>query len=301
MTIGQAYLGEIAAIGTAICWTFNVMAFEAAGKKVGSLSVNYIRFLIAFPLLTLTALLTRGVALPVDATTPAWFYLSLSGLIGFVLGDIFLFQALVEIGSRISLLIKSLGPPLAALAGFLIMGESISSLGLMGILITMIGVSLVILSRSPQEKKVKFNRPLRGIVFALLGAVGQALGLVFSKLGMGSYNPLAASQIRMIAAFIAFSILITFGKKWPEIRTAFRDRKAIGNIAIGAVLGPFIGVALSLVALQYAPAGVVSSLTSMSPILIIPFSIAIFKEKVLPKEILGALISIIGVVILFLR
>jgi drug/metabolite transporter (DMT)-like permease len=118
---------------------------------------------------------------------------------------------------------------------------------------------------------------------------------------MGSYNPLAASQIRMIAAFIAFSILITFGKKWPEIRAAFRDRKAIGNIAIGAVLGPFIGVALSLVALQYAPAGVVSSLTSMSPILIIPFSIAIFKEKVLPKEILGALISIIGVVILFLR
>lgn len=301
MTIGQAYLGEIAAIGTAICWTFNVMAFEAAGKKVGSLSVNYIRFLIAFPLLTLTALLTRGVALPVDATTPAWFYLSLSGLIGFVLGDIFLFQALVEIGSRISLLIKSLGPPLAALAGFLIMGESISSLGLMGILITMIGVSLVILSRSPQEKKVKFNRPLRGIMFALLGAVGQALGLVFSKLGMGSYNPLAASQIRMIAAFIAFSILITFGKKWPEIRAAFRDRKAIGNIAIGAVLGPFIGVTLSLVALQYAPAGVVSSLTSMSPILIIPFSIAIFKEKVLPKEILGALISIIGVVILFLR
>lgn len=301
MTFFQTYLGEIAALATAVCWTLNAMAFEAGGKKVGSLSVNYIRFFVAFPLLTITAFFTRGIALPVDATSSAWIYLSLSGLIGFVLGDIFLFQALVEIGSRVSLLIKSLGPPIAALAGFLIMGESISPLGLVGMFITMAGIALVILSRNPGEKKVKFNRPLRGIFFAFLGAVGQAMGLIFSKLGMGSYNPLAATQIRIIAAFIAFTILITLGKKWPDIRAAFRNKEAIGQITIGAILGPFIGVTLSLTALQYAPAGIVSSLTSISPILIIPFSIVVFKEKVLPKEILGALISIIGVVILFLR
>ncbi len=301
MSFFQAYLGEIAALGTAICWTLNAMAFEAGGKKVGSLSVNYIRFFIAFPLLTITAFFARGLAFPVDATGSAWIYLSISGLIGFVLGDIFLFQALVEIGSRVSLLIKSLGPPIAALAGFLIMGESISAVGLLGMFITLLGIALVILSRNPDKKKVHFNRPLRGIFFAFLGALGQAMGLIFSKLGMGSYNPLAATQIRIIAAFIAFTVLITLRKKWPEIRAAFHHKEAIGQIALGAVLGPFIGVALSLTALQYAPAGVVSSLTSISPILIIPFSIGVFKEKVLPKEIIGALISIIGVVILFLR
>ncbi|MGI6651684.1 MAG: EamA family transporter [Limnochordia bacterium] len=124
---------------------------------------------------------------------------------------------------------------------------------------------------------------------------------MFSKLGMGDYNPLAATQIRIIAAFISFTVLITLRKKWPEIRAAFKDRKALGSIAVGAVLGPFIGVTLSLAALQHAPSGIVSSLTSLSPILIIPFSVGVFKEKVLPKEILGALISIIGVIILFLR
>jgi drug/metabolite transporter (DMT)-like permease len=279
----------------------NAMAFEAAGKKVGSLSVNYIRFFVAFPLLTMTAFFTRGLAFPLDATSDAWIYLSLSGLIGFVLGDIFLFQALVEIGSRVTLLIKSMGPPLAALAGFLLMGERISPLGLVGMLVTMFGISLVILSRNPEEKRMRLNRPLRGVFFAFLGAVGQAMGLIFSKLGMGSYNPLAATQIRTIAALITFSILITVWKKWPEIRVAFKDKRAIAQIAMGAILGPFIGVTLSLVALQYAPAGVVSSLTSISPILIIPFSIGIFKEKVLPKEILGALISILGVILLFLR
>ncbi|MCK9525613.1 MAG: DMT family transporter [Limnochordia bacterium] len=301
MTVIQAHLGEVAALATAICWTMNAMAFEAAGKKVGSLSVNYIRFFVAFPLLTMTAFFTRGLAFPLDATSDAWIYLSLSGLIGFVLGDIFLFQALVEIGSRVTLLIKSMGPPLAALAGFLLMGERISPLGLVGMLVTMFGISLVILSRNPEEKRMRLNRPLRGVFFAFLGAVGQAMGLIFSKLGMGSYNPLAATQIRTIAALITFSILITVWKKWPEIWAAFKDKRAIAQIAMGAILGPFIGVTLSLVALQYAPAGVVSSLTSISPILIIPFSIGIFKEKVLPKEILGALISILGVILLFLR
>src|SRR5690554_5487861 len=296
-----SHLGELAALTAALCWSLNAIAFEVAGKRVGSLAVNYLRIFVAFPLLTLTALLTRGMPLPSDAAPEAWFYLSISGLIGFVLGDIFLFQALVEIGSRISLLIKSMGPPLAALAGFLILGESISPLGLLGMLTTMFGIALVIVSRNPQEKWVKFNRPLRGIVFALLGAAGQALGLVFSKLGMGDYNPLAATQIRIIAAFISFTVLITLRKKWPEIRAAFKDRKALGSIAVGAVLGPFIGVTLSLAALQHAPSGIVSSLTSLSPILIIPFSVGVFKEKVLPKEILGALISIIGVIILFLR
>jgi drug/metabolite transporter (DMT)-like permease len=301
MHIFQANLGEIAALAAAFCWTLNAVAFEAAGKEVGSLSVNYIRFFVAFPLLTLANLATRGLAFPTDATAVIWFYLSLSGLIGFVLGDIFLFQAFVEIGSRLTLLITSLGPPIAALAGFLIMKERISPLGLLGMSTTIFGIGLVVLTGNPKEKKVTFNRPLRGIVFAFLGALGQALGLIFSKMGMGTYSPLAATQIRILAAFFAFTLMITLGKKWPEIRRAFGHKKAIGQITLGAILGPVVGVTLSLLALQFAPAGVVSSITSLSPILIIPFSLLVLEEKVLPKEILGALISIAGVVLLFLR
>ena len=69
MTFLETYLGEIAALATAVCWTLNAMAFEAAGKRVGSLSVNYIRFFVAFPLLTVTAFFTRGSAFPTDATS----------------------------------------------------------------------------------------------------------------------------------------------------------------------------------------------------------------------------------------
>jgi len=296
----QSHIGEIAALITALCWTLNAIAFESAGKKVGSMSVNYIRLFIAFFLLAICSFFSRGIVLPVDATAHTWFWLLISGLIGFVLGDLFLFQAYVEIGSRISLLITSAAPPITALAGFLIMGEKISLLGLVGMFITMGGICLVILSRNPVEKKLQFNRPIKGIVYACIGALGQAFGLIFSKLGMGSYNPFAATQIRLIAAFIGFTVIITMRKQWPEIKDAFNDKKAIGQITLGAIFGPFIGVTFSLLAVQHTATGIVSSITSIAPVIIIPASIIIFKEKVLPKEILGAFISIAGVILLFL-
>lgn len=296
----QSHLGELAALTTAVCWTFTAIAFESAGKKVGSLSVNIIRLVIAFALLSIYTFFTRGIGFPIDATGANWLWLLISGLIGFVIGDLFLFQAYVMIGSRISLLIMSAVPPITAIVGFLLLNERISLLGMVGMFITIGGIALVILSRSADEKKVKLAHPAKGLLFAFIGALGQAFGLIFSKLGMGDYNPFAATQIRIIAALVGFCIIITVGKKWKEIAASFQDKKAIRNISIGSFFGPFLGVSFSLLAVQHTATGIVSTITSISPILIIPASIMIFKEKVLPKEILGALISLIGVTFLFL-
>ncbi len=296
----QSHIGEIAALITAICWALNGIAFESAGKKIGSLSLSYIRLYIAFVLLCITAYFMRGIALPLDADLNNWIWLSLSGVIGFVLGDIFLFQAYIEIGSRISLLIMSAAPPLTALISFFILGERISALGLLGIFITMIGIGLVILSKNQVGNKVEFNRPVKGLIYASIGALGQALGLIFSKKGMGTYDPLAATQIRIIAAALVLTLLITKNKKWPEILESMKNKSAMPALVAGSIFGPFVGVAFSLLAVKYTATGIVSSISSISPILVIPASIYIFKEKVTPKEILGAVVSIAGVILLFL-
>ncbi|MDF2531846.1 MAG: hypothetical protein K0Q65_1427, partial [Clostridia bacterium] len=285
---------------TALCWTLTAIAFESAGKKVGSLAVNIIRLVIAFILLSVFTFFTRGIGLPIDASGSNWLWLLISGMIGFVIGDLFLFQAYVLIGSRISLLIMSAVHPITAITGFLLMGERITLLGMSGMFITIGGIALVILSRSADEKKVKLAHPAKGLLFAFIGALGQSFGLVFSKLGMGDYHPFAATQIRIIAAFIGFFIVITVGKRWKEVFDSFQNKIAIRNIAIGAFFGPFLGVSFSLLAVQHTSTGIVSTITSISPILIIPASIMIFKEKVLPKEIVGALITLVGVALLFI-
>lgn len=79
----QQNLGELAAIGTALCWNVVGIAFESAGKKVGSLAVNYIRLVCGFIFISIWAFFTRGMLLPVDATLSNWIWLTLSGFIGF--------------------------------------------------------------------------------------------------------------------------------------------------------------------------------------------------------------------------
>ena len=296
----QSHLGEIASLATALCWTISAVSFEAAGKKVGSISVNIIRLVIALLFITVYNSLTRGMMLPIDASGSAWFWLSISGLIGFVIGDLFLFQAFVLIGSRLSMLIMSAVPPITAITGFIMMGERISFLDFTGMMITIGGIALVILTRNPEDKMVRFSYPVRGIIYAFLGALGQAFGLVFSKFGMGTYNPFAATQIRIIAAIIGFSIVISMLKKWRAIYLALQDIKAMNYISIGSLFGPFIGVSLGLLAVQHAPTGIVSTITSITPILIIPVAIIIFKEKVSPREVFGALITLVGVSLLFI-
>ena len=296
----QSHLGEIAALATALCWTITAVSFEAAGKKVGSISVNLIRLIIAFILISIYNLFSRGMIFPIDASSSTWLWLTFSGIIGFVIGDLFLFQAYVEVGARVAMLIMSTVPPITAVAGFLIMGEKITLLGLAGMIITIAGIAHVILTKNPSNKKVSLSHPTKGLAYSFIGALGQAFGLVFSKLGMGSYDPFASTQIRIIAAIIGFSIVITVLKKWGELIVAVKDRRAMKYISIGSLFGPFLGVSLALLAVQHATTGIVSTITSITPILLIPVSIIVFKERIFKREIFGAVITMLGISLLFI-
>lgn len=296
----KSHIGEIAALGTAFCWTFTGISFEYAGKKVGSMAVNFLRLIIGFIFISIFTYFTRGLLLPTDSTSFNWIWLGLSGLIGFFIGDMFLFQAYVEIGTRVAMLIMALSPPITALLGFIFLDELISPKGLLGMVVTIIGIAMVILSKDTGEKKIKITHSVKGLTFAFLGAIGQSVGLILSKIGMGTYNPFAATQIRIVSGFIGFLIVFIYKNKWKELGVAFKDKKAMSGISIGSFFGPFLGVSLALISLQNTTAGISATITSIMPIIIIPFSIIFFKDKVKPKEILGTIISFVGVAILFI-
>jgi drug/metabolite transporter (DMT)-like permease len=296
----ESRYGELAALITAVCWTVTAMAFESAGKRVGALAVNLLRLFLGFIFLLLYSLIFRGVWLPLDATAHTWFWLGLSGLIGLVLGDLFLFHAFTIIGSRIAMLIMAAVPPLTAVIGWLVMGEQLGLRGLSGMFLTVAGIVMVILHRNPHKKKVAFSHSLTGILFAFGGALGQALGLVLSKYGMGTYDPFAATQIRIIAGMAGFSILFFFLRAWGRAAAALHNRHAMLNITLGSVFGPFLGVSFSLLAVQYTTTGVASTIIAIVPILIIPPAVLIFRERVTGREVLGAVIAVAGVALLFL-
>ena len=303
------YIGELAAFGTALCWTFGSQFFEAAGKRVGTLSVNMIRLVLALFLFIILSLFTNGNLFPVNFPLHAWIWLGLSGLIGFALGDLFLFKAFVEIGPRLSMLIMTLTAPISALLGLTFLGEIYSLQQWLGMLITLSGVSWVILERSNNNQKNK-KRKIRqvtksGIIYAFLGTLGQATGYVLSKYGMmvnSDYlEPFAATQIRVIVGTIGFMIIITLNRSWPKVIIAIKNINAMGFMMGGTILGPFLGVSLSLLALHYITAGVASTITALVPILIIPSVMFIGKEHVSIRAFGGAIVAVAGVFLLFMK
>jgi drug/metabolite transporter (DMT)-like permease len=303
--------GELAALATAGCWVITALAFEAAGKRIGSLSLNLIRLVMGFVPLCLWGLVSRGHALPLDAAPSAWAWLALSGLVGFTLGDLCLFRAFVLIGPRLSTLIMASVPVWTSLLGFIFLDERLLGRELLGIALTVSGIAWAVSQRkptatppptstssepAPQPSRWRFASS--GIVMALAGALGQAVGLVLSKHGMADYDAFAATQIRVLAGICGFAVVITLWHWWPRIREAVRDTKAMGPAAIGAVFGPFLGVGLSLLAVQLAPTGVASSVMATTPILMLPVS-WMRGEKFGWAGALGAVMAVAGVAVLF--
>ncbi|MFV0471022.1 MAG: DMT family transporter [Paludibacteraceae bacterium] len=291
----QTHTGEIAALLVAAFWTASALFFEKAGHRVGSLSVNIIRLFLAIVLLGLTTLLTRSMFFPTDANSYQWFWLGISGVIGFFLGDLLLFQSYLVIGSRTAALIMSLAPMLTAIIGWFFLNEILVFKSIVGIIVSVAGVVIAI-----SNKRIKLNIPFKGFLLALGGALGQAGGLVLSKKGMGDFDPIAATQIRAIFGFCCFVIFITALKKWKNVKKALEDKQGVTNISLGAFFGPFIGVALSLYSIQHTKTGIASALMALVPIFIILPSAIMFKEKIKPQQIIGAVVSIIGASIFFL-
>lgn len=295
----QTHIGEFAALATAALWTVTALAFEQASKRVGSLAVNLIRLFLAFIFYCVFNLLRGHSLIPIHVTGYSWFWLSVSALIGFVFGDYCLFQAYARVGSRIASLLMALAPPLAALFGWMILGESFSLLNSAGMALTLFGIVLVILDRPQKQLQVKYSIP--GILFGLGGALGQAVGLVFSKFGMKDLDPFEASQIRVIAGFAGFILLFTILNRWNKLKPAIKSLKTMRFISTGAFFGPFLGVSFSLLSIKHTSTGIASTIMAIVPVLIIPPAILLYKEKVSWKEFVGALLAVGGVALFFLN
>lgn len=299
-------LGEIVALSTAVCWTATSMAFQQATQRVGSLPVNILRLIIAFFLFGSFSYFIRGSFIPFDASAHVWTWMTISGIVGFVIGDYFLFKSYEYVTARVAMLIMATSPIFSAFISWIFLKETLGFIEILAMFVTLSGISLVVLVRKQKsessdnnKRKIGFSFHPLGLLFALGGSVGQAFGLVLSKYGMGDFDPFAATHIRVIAGLIGFVIIISLGKTWKKTISTLYDRKSMRYILIGSFFGPFIGVYLSLLSVKLTSVGIASTLMSIVPILIIPPAIFLYKEKISFREVVGAIITVIGVVLFF--
>lgn len=312
------YKGEIISLIVACSWTTTAMFAEVASRRMGSIVLNVVRMSLSILFLGLTLWYFLGVPYPKFATGDAWLWLSLSGFVGYVFGDFCLFSSYIIIGSRFGQLFMTLAPPAAAIFGWVLLGEQMTWLAVLGMLIVMSGIGMSILSKGSNadgKSKMQVKLPLKGILFGIGAGMGQGIGLVLSKVGLLSYDlsmteqgvenaeiimPFAATYIRTITGLIGFVFAMMITRQHKNLNRSLHDGKAMLFTTLATITGPFIGVSLSLMATLYTSTGVAQTLMSLTPILILWPSMIFFKQKVTKLEVLGAFISVIGVTLFFL-
>jgi drug/metabolite transporter (DMT)-like permease len=295
------FIGEIAGLATSFFFSITAIIFTKAGRMVGPQNANRLRIIFALTYLVILNLILFREPIPFSAGSSRWMWLSLSGVIGLALGDAFFFQSLIAVGTRLGSLLLSLAPIFASLIAWIFFGETLTPLQITGVVIALTGIGWVLISHE-EPADTPHGHTRRGVIFGVLAGLGQAIGFVLSKQGMmGEFSPFQGNAIRMLAAAIfIWGWAILQGQARSTITEVRRQPQAIKLLAIGALVGPVLGVTASLLAVQHAEVGVASTLMALPPVIVLPISYFIFKEKIGWQAIAGTLLAIIGVAVLFL-
>lgn len=295
------FIGELAALATSFFFAMTALIFTSTGRMVGSQVTNRMRLTFALIYLVILNLILFREPLPFSAESSRWIWLSLSGIIGLSLGDAFLFQSLVSVGPRLGTLLLSLAPIFGSIIAWVFFGEILTAWQITGIILALAGIAWVVLSHEEPPNTPR-GHTRRGVIFGALAGFGQAVGLVLSKQAMsGNFSPFQANAIRMLAAVIFIWGWTAFESKIGPTFTALQGKpQVLRLLALGAFVGPVLGVSASLLAVQHAEIGVASTLMALPPVIVLPISYFVFKEKIGWQAIVGTVFAIAGVAVLFL-
>ena len=301
----ELLIGQSLALITAFCFAQNSLIYSHVGKIVSSSTTAHIRLWIAFPLMLVLHLLFLGTLFPVGMNMKQFLLIALSGVLGFCIADLFIFSSLVKIGARQTSVVMTTSPLFSTLFAWIADKEEVISLQQgIGIAVTLIGVAWVVLSdkRSAQEKIGRLIPA--GVILALLGASTQALAMVLANEGMeGQTHPISANVIRLGFGLAALIIYSTARRSFiSDFRkfTSKEGKRSLFLIFLAALVGPVLGIILYLQAMQMAPVGIVTTLSQMSPVILLPIDKYILKKYVSPFAIIGTFVAVFGTVLLFI-
>lgn len=298
----MAWTGETAGLITSVCWSCSSVAFTIASKRAGSIVVNHVRLWLAFLTVCTIHWIAFRTPFPFDAGNDRFFWLAVSGFVGYTIGDSMLFEAFVRIGTRLTMLIMTLSPIFAALLARLFLGEQLTLFKMAAVVITVSGIALVITERPNGEQgESTAGRRFSGVLLGMGAALCQAGGLTLSKMGMyGGYSPFSANVVRLTAATVSIALIAGVrGRLIADIAEVKGDRKTLGATLAATASGPVLGVAFMLYSVTHTYVGIASTLMSLPPVLLLPVSHYVFHEKIGWRAIVGTFISLLGVVLLF--
>lgn len=293
------------ALAAAACWAMASLLSANAARHLGAFAFSRWRMFCVSLMLWSVALLSGGWS---SLNSHSLGIMALSGLIGIFIGDTALFAAMNRLGPRRAGVLFATHALFSAVLAYLIFGETITGLTLMGCLLLMGGVMTAIFMGKRSNETHAWEQdngsPWPGIALGLLAALCQSVATLMVKPVMMNtqdpLDPVAASAVRMSIAFLAHLALLWCGLSvakplqrinWP----------IFGMVALNAFLAMGVGMTLILLALRHGEVGMVAMLSSVSPVLVLPLLWLIMKRRPANGAWLGALATVMGTLLIVSR
>jgi drug/metabolite transporter (DMT)-like permease len=295
----RARTGELAALTAAFLWAISSVIYRHLGQRTHPLLLNFLKGAIATGFLAATVLLL-GRPWP---TVPigAFGLLLLSGAIGIGLGDTAYFAALNQIGARQTLLIRVLAPPISACGSALFLREQLPLTAWAGIAITIVGVAWVVRDRTTVASETAIPLQQKGVIFALLATLGDAIGAVLSRMALSqtTIEPLWGALLRLFGGTIVVGVLLWGQRRSLPLPSKHQTQKVIQSVLVVAFFSTYLGIWLQQIALKLTSAGVVQTLGATSPLFVLP--IVLWQgERLGWQAVIGSVVAIGGVAMLLL-
>jgi drug/metabolite transporter (DMT)-like permease len=311
LTAALPYFGEIMALLAAFIFAWTSIFFTTAGRRLGVTTVNLLRLPVAALCLGTMHLIVNGTVWPVGLVWQDQVWIGLSGVIGLAIGDSALFRAFTLVGPRRSMTMMALAPVYTTVIAWSVLGEHLNAWGILGIVVIIAGVMTATLGRGSGQGDFG-NLPRKvlrtGILFALLGSLGQGLGSVLAKMGMtgassggAGVEPLGATLIRLTWATVFYWLAVVPRLDVRRTTQALRDRRGVGALAVAILMGPFISVWISLVAIRHTEAGIAQVLLGMVPIFVVVPAWIVYRDRPTPLSLAGIVVAVGGGALLLLR
>lgn len=289
-------IAVVLSLGAALTFSLSAMLINALAGKVGVFQIARWQMAIAFALTAATSLGLGG-----WRTVEGWQFwlLAASSASGIMLASTTYFAAILAAGPRITALLFSLAAPFAVLEGWLFLGESLSVAQLSGIGLILAGILLAITAGGKGHPDDAPRRPLwQGVALGIVTSIGQATGSLLARPAMeAGAEPFTAMAIRSGLGLVFFLALMALPFSRASRLPSPRDLRHIG---LSAFFGMFLGMSLMMAALTSGDVGIVSTLTSTTPILILPMIWYATRRVPSPAAWVGAALAVAGTALISL-
>ena len=297
-------MGEICSLLSAIFWALAIIIFKKIGDRVSPMVINPVKTTIGLLLFILTCIIIDVPIWP-DAqfSRSDLLILSISGIIGIGIADIIFLHSLNILGAGISAIVDTVYSPFVILFAFILLGESLSTIQLLG------GGLIIgsVLYASTKIQNIPVNRKIfkQGILYAVGSIAMMALGIVMIKPILNTVSNKPQLQIwiagyRLISGVLVSGTIMFYANYKKNIINVLYDKRLWPPLIIGSVLATYLGIAMWVMGMSMTTASISSILNQTSTVFIMIFAWIFLGEPLTKRRILSIIIAMIGAYLVFI-